>query len=245
MNRDASPLRRTLLASLRPGQPDDGSTLSLAEQITLQLAEDILNDRYAPGGRIQEIALSERFKVSRGPVREALRLLENLGLVRILPRRGAVVTALSAEEVADLFEIRAALFGLAARRAVANRTDDDIRTMHARLATLRACADADGADASLAYVTAVREFGVAIYSVAGNERLAALLSTLVLQTLRYSRLGLSTAQRRRQSVQNWAALVSHIESGRPAKAESAARTLIQNSRDEAIRMLADNPPPAA
>jgi DNA-binding GntR family transcriptional regulator len=222
---------------LRPGQPSDGSTLSLAEQVALQLAESILNDEYAPAARIQEVVLSERFRISRGPVREALRLLENLGLVRILPRRGAVVSALSVDEVADLFEIRAVLFGLAARRAAARRTDADIRTMHARLAALRASAGRDGPDAALDYVTTVREFGIAIYSVAGNERLASLLSTLVLQTMRYSRLGLSSVERRQQSAANWAALVSHIETGKAAKAEAAARMLIEQSRDEAIRRL--------
>ena len=70
-------------------------TLSLPEQIASQLAARITSATY-----------------SRGPVREALRLLEKDGLVRILPRRGAQVTNLSIAEVREIFDIRAALNGL-------------------------------------------------------------------------------------------------------------------------------------
>lgn len=70
------------------------STATTGEQVAKQLGEAILQGRYAPGERVGEQAVAEMFALSRGPVRDALRLLERQGLVEILPRRGAYVIAL-------------------------------------------------------------------------------------------------------------------------------------------------------
>src|SRR5690349_19192547 len=90
-------------------------TLSLPEQIAEQVGNAIIKGFFEPGHRIQEQDLADRFAVSRGPVREALRILEKDGMVQILPRRGAQVTRLDVDEVNEIFEIRTSLFGLAAR----------------------------------------------------------------------------------------------------------------------------------
>src|SRR5258705_190980 len=97
-------------------------TLSLVEQIAARLSERIVGGDYAPGQRIMEQALADEFQVSRGPVREALRLLEKDGLVTILARRGALVTKLSIDEVREIFDIRAMLNGLR-DRVIAEDTD--------------------------------------------------------------------------------------------------------------------------
>src|SRR5690554_866614 len=80
--------------------------LTLPDQIAEYIFKAIANGDYAPGERIREESLAEQFAVSRGPVREALRILENDSVVRILPNRGAHVTQLSIKEVSDIFEIR-------------------------------------------------------------------------------------------------------------------------------------------
>src|SRR3954471_8772805 len=87
-------------------------TLSLPDQIAARLSERIVSGAYAPGQRIMEQALAAEFAVSRGPVREALRILERDGLVTILPRRGALVTNPEIGEVKEIFDIRAMLNGL-------------------------------------------------------------------------------------------------------------------------------------
>jgi len=71
--------------------------LSLPEQIAEQIGKDILAGRYEPGARIQEVEVANSFNGSRGPVREALRILERDGLIQITARRGAQVTALTIE----------------------------------------------------------------------------------------------------------------------------------------------------
>src|SRR5437762_768555 len=97
-------------------------TLSLPDQIAARLSERIVSGAYLPGQRIMEQALAAEFAVSRGPVREALRILERDGLVTILPRRGALVSDLSISEVKEIFDIRAMLNGLR-DRLIAEHTD--------------------------------------------------------------------------------------------------------------------------
>jgi DNA-binding GntR family transcriptional regulator len=88
-----------LLAASGLARASVALTLSLPEQIASRLSERIVSGAYEPGQRIMEQALAQEFAVSRGPVREALRILERDGLVTILPRRGAIVTDLSVDEV--------------------------------------------------------------------------------------------------------------------------------------------------
>lgn len=92
---------------------------SLATKIYLELRERIIVGSLPAGTRIRERELAEELDVSRIPVREALPRLEAEGFVRTIPRRGAVVTELSLQDVRELFEVRSSLEVLAARLAAA------------------------------------------------------------------------------------------------------------------------------
>ena len=227
-------LKRAGLASIRPPFGAGGEALSLAEQIATQLAEAIVSEEYAPGARIHEVAVSERFQVSRGPVREALRILENEGLVTILPRRGAIVTKLSVAEVDDVFEIRAVLIGLAAAR-LARHGGQAAAVLRPRTDALRDLVERGNEHD--AYVAAVQELNLLLCAETGSERLTSMVYSLLHQTLRYARLGLSTLERRRDSAANWGRLVDHIERGDADAAEAAAKYLVSRSREMAIRLL--------
>jgi DNA-binding GntR family transcriptional regulator len=219
--------------------PNGPLTLSLPEQIAARLSERITTGAYAPGRRVMEQEISLEFGVSRGPVREALRLLERDGLVTILPRRGAQVTRLSIEEVREIFDIRASLNGLRDRQIAEGRGRE--RLLPAleqgveRLAQLApAPADADE------YVETVFELNRLLNDSTPNRRLRAILASLALQTLRYSRLGLSTPQRRQQSVGNWRRLVKAVREGDGPEAQRAAEQRVLDSRDAAIAELQDS-----
>ena len=237
MYQQTTALHRAMLASLRPSLAGGSETLSISEQIAMQLADEIVNEKYSPNDRLQEIGISERYKVSRGPVREALRILENAGLVTIAPRRGAIVTKLSVEEVADVFDIRAVLAGLGARRLAETRGQDDVEMLERQLAALKKLAKKTGPQAATDYVHAVVELGLSISEASGNTRLNSMVTLLFHQTLRYSRLGLSSPERRQKSCENWAELVDHIAQGRGEAAEQTARRLVEQSKVHAIRLL--------
>src|SRR5687767_1512838 len=93
------------------------------EEIREQLIEDILNGRLQPGARIVETRIAQQFGVSQGPVREALRDLELFGFVVSSPFRGTQVRKISPEDLLEIYPVRAALEGVAAR-AAAMRIDD-------------------------------------------------------------------------------------------------------------------------
>lgn len=225
------------LGAIRP-PIGGGEALSLAEQIAAQLAESIVQGEYEPGDRIHEVAVSDRFQVSRGPVREALRILEKEGLVSIQPRRGAVVTKLTIDEVQDVFEIRATLLGLAGRRAALKGDETLAEELRARLKRLENLLELDdGEDVTDAYLAEVQELNLLLCARTGSERLTTIIYSLLHQTLRYSRLGLSTNERRRQSVRNWARLIDLIEKGDVEGAEAATFTLVERSKDMAIKLL--------
>ena len=115
----------------------------LREEIRDQLIDDILGGRLAPGERIIEARVAERFAVSQAPVREALRDLNVLGFVESSPFRGAVVRQISSEELLQLYPVRAVLEGLAAREAAVRIREAGLRKLQRLLEKMRGAA-ADG-----------------------------------------------------------------------------------------------------
>ena len=83
----------------------DEPTLTVSEQIAARVGDRILDGKMPPGARVGEQELADEFAVSRGPIRDALRILEREGLITLLPRRGAIVTELSASELRELLEV--------------------------------------------------------------------------------------------------------------------------------------------
>ena len=208
---------------------------TLPEQIAELIFTSIANGEYEPGDRIREEALAEQFEVSRGPVREALRILEKDSVVRILPNRGAHVTQLSIKEVADIFEIRRKLSGAmiarlsveeAARLAAA--VDADIRALDALAQDEQGAAD---------YFQTSFRLSRALREACSNDRLAEILASLSRQTLRYTQLGLATPARRKESARNWRAMQKAMKAGNVDLAAEAAEKLIEDSKREAIKQL--------
>ena len=95
-------------------------------QVYWHLRNQILQGELVGGDRINPAVVGDQLGTSRMPVREALRQLDAEGLVTIRPNRGAIVTTLTAAEVCELFEIRAALEALAARCALSHLTEENL-----------------------------------------------------------------------------------------------------------------------
>jgi DNA-binding GntR family transcriptional regulator len=216
---------------------------SLPEQVAARLSERIVAGGYAPGQRIMEQALAEQFGVSRGPVREALRILERDGLVTILPWRGALVTNPSIAEVREIFDIRAMLNGLR-DRLIAEDPHRDRVLPQIEADVMRLARLARDAKRGEEYVETVWSLNRTLTHACPSQRLRAILDSLARQTLRYSRLGLGTAERRRQSAAHWQKLLAAIRSGDGESAERIARERVLDSRDAAIRALGEAKPSA-
>jgi len=211
-------------------------TQSLPEQIATRLSERIVSGTYTPGQRIMEQAVAFEFEVSRGPVREALRLLEKDGLVIILARRGAQVTNPTIAEVNEIFDIRAMLNGLRDRTiAESPQREQLLPALEQGIKRLtQTAADPGPGDE---YIDIVLKLNRLLTQAVGNRRLQTILGSLAVQTVRYTRLGLLTPQRRQQSAQNWQRLLRAISDGDGDEAERIARQRVSDSRDAAIEQL--------
>nr|MBF0685639.1 GntR family transcriptional regulator [Pseudomonas sp.] len=215
--------------------PNPGaSTLSLPEQIAEKIGNEIIDGEREPGSRISETDIASRFTVSRSPVREALRILEREGLVQINARRGAQVTALSLDEVQHIFDPRIVLNGLLARRVAERRDEQFAERFSSWVQALPETAE-NGDTAS--YVDAVFATHRLLASGCDNPFLVQLVFSLAHQTVRYTRLGLSTKARRQESARKWCELSQAIQNQDGDKAESLVRKLVQESRDMALKKL--------
>jgi len=120
--------------------------LPLRDLVTEQIRNAILAGRYKPGERLVEERLAADFRVSRNPVREALRSLASAGLVVAIPRRGAAVAMFSAAEGREMIEVRAMLEGVNARHAARRHEPAMIEALQQVLAEGRAKAASAGAE---------------------------------------------------------------------------------------------------
>src|SRR6056297_2796335 len=103
--------------------PDPIGRTALAVEITNRLRQMILEGQLEPGEKVNEKRLTEQFGVSRTPLREALKVLANEGLLSLIPHRGAVITRQSEAELAEVFRVLAALEGLAGELAAEQAED--------------------------------------------------------------------------------------------------------------------------
>ena len=163
---------------------------SLVEVAVRQLRDEILAGKLEPGQRLIEDQIRLRFDISRGPLREALRLLTQQGLVEHLPRRGARVTELSDTDVEQLFGIRLALEQHAMRsvfpRAMAPG-EQELAEVEGWLHRMRA-AERDGD--VLVKDDAHRAFHAAVVALAGNRQLDLALEPVLLKLQRPMALNL-------------------------------------------------------
>jgi DNA-binding GntR family transcriptional regulator len=209
---------------------------SLPGYIAGWIADRIQFGDLKPGDPIRELMVADHFDVSRGPVRDALRLLDRDGLVAINGRKGASVRAFSRVEVAALFRIRAELFGVqASLAATAKGRDPQILAALIEGAELLAVlAGADPPAPVGEYITVRRATSWLIAHMSGNSYMALLLAQLEREV---SVLWASVLRpdRRRQSAVNWMALCRAIHDGDAAQAELLGAALVLDGLAEIER----------
>lgn len=153
---------------LRLFADSSGPTLTVSEQIAAKVGDRIVAGSLAPGARLGEQELADEFATSRGPIREAIRILEREGLAVVLPRRGAEVTSLSATELRELFEVRAGLYEIVARKLAEIRPSELLGVMRGGVAQLESLVE-DPAGGDLYAETTHRLLQISAY-FAGDRK---------------------------------------------------------------------------
>jgi len=124
---------------------------TLVEKVAEFLSEMILDGSLKPGEQITEVDLNRRFGISRSPIREALRILEQKGLMTNIPRKGSYVRTVTETDIAEIFPVRAILEGFAARLSVPNLGKEDFEKLKVSIAKMKESANKDDFKSFLRY----------------------------------------------------------------------------------------------
>lgn len=212
------------------------ASLGLHDQVVSRLRTMLVEGRIAPGAKLNERELSELLHVSRTPLREAIKLLAEQGLVDLLPNRGAIAVKLSEADVNHSFEVLAGLEGLAGELAAQRITDEELaelRALHYEMLACHARSDLSG------YYRINAQIHTAINSAARNPVLSKAYHTINarVQSLRF---------RTNQDGANWKlAVKEHDQMVQALEARDGAvmrRVLVEHlehKRDTVLALLRD------
>lgn len=154
---------------------------ALHEDLADTLREAIIHGEFAPGAKISEKDLCERFGVSRTPVREALKILTTEGLVQLTQNRGASITPLTRQDIRDAFPVMAALEALSGELSAKAATDEQIARMTHLQAEMRAMFEKGDRKG---YFAINEEIHQLILQAAGNPVLARMIRSVSAQVRR-------------------------------------------------------------
>ena len=207
---------------------------SLHHEVAAQLRERIFAGELTPGTFLDEVMLAEQMKISRTPLREALKVLTAEGLVRHEPRRGCFVNEVTEKDLDEIFPVIALLEGRCAYEAAQHATDADLAALEEMHQKLSRHAKAKRINEYYETNFAIHE---AIIALAGNRWLAGVISDLR-KIVKLARLQqLHAPGRLEQSLSEHLAVFAALKARDPEGAEAAMRTHLTRQR-EALRELA-------
>lgn len=189
---------------------------TLREKILESIRDSILKGQLKPGEKVAEPELAERFGISRTPIREAFRQLESEGYLTVIPRKGAVVTSLSEQDVEEYYAIKSILEGYAAQVAALRMTEKDIERLEAINDRLQQLADEEDFKA---FFKVHNEFHELFIKASGNKRLLETISSLMMKINRLRMASLSLPGRMQISVQEHKKIIAAFRDKDPVLAD--------------------------
>jgi len=204
---------------------------SLASAAQEAIERLILDGTIAPGAKLTEAWLSERLGVSRGPIREAFRMLEEAGLVRQEKNRGVFVRDIPHDEAAEIYDLRAMMDELVGRRLAESVTAAQMKALRAIVEGMEQAVRADDRDA---YHLLNLQFHDRLVEFAGNRKLATIYSKLVKELALYRRRNLVDRAVLPQSAAEHRAIVKAIASGDAEQAGQAMYHHVMESKQRAL-----------
>ena len=205
-----------------------------SERLAEQIADAVLTGEFEPGRRLDEHMLAERFGVSRTPVREALRQLASSGLIDLRPRRGAIVTHTTSEQLERMFVAMAEIEATCARLAAMSMTTIERRRLQTHHAAMAEFVERDDREA---FASANLTFHSLIYRGAHNEIFAEFATSLRRRLAPFRRAQFRAAGRLPRSHAEHAAIMKAIVAGNSASAHTAMVdhiSLVEEAYDQLI-----------
>ena len=214
-------------------------TSSLTSVVQQELERRIVQGELAPGDKLIEATLAESLGVSRGPVREAFRMLEQAGLVRQEKNRGVFVRHVPLHEAMEIFDLRAMMDEAVGRQLATIITPGQLRQARSMVDAMERTVRAGDTDQ---YHLLNLEFHDALVACTGNRKLTALYRRLINELSLFRRINLADSKQLPLSASEHRAIVKAIASG---DAEAAGRAMRQHVLDSKERTQRNNTAPAA
>jgi DNA-binding GntR family transcriptional regulator len=211
-------------------KPEQGLSLTIAEE----LKHLIYTGEIQPGERLNEAALALRMGVSRGPIREAIRILAGSGIVTAVINKGVFVRQISVREMLEIYELRALVFGFAAQRATERITDDHRREFERLLTQMdEACEAGDGNR----YYDLNLEFHALILQLSNNKRAHQAYVDYVNELHLFRRKYFNSPGNMRKSNMEHRQIYEAIAGGSEAKAKTMAERHVLSGRQRLLATL--------
>jgi DNA-binding GntR family transcriptional regulator len=210
---------------------------SLEEKVYIELQEAILSEALKKGESLTELSLSEKLGVSRTPVRSALQRLSEVGLVKIVPNRGAVVLGVTKEDILDIYRIRMRLEGLASAMAALNMSDADKKKLTETVELSEFYLSKNNTENLKELDTS---FHRVIYEASGSRTLARILSDLHLNTKGYRRISLAIPGRLERTTKEHREILNAILAGDAEKADRLTSEHIEHALANMLTALSED-----
>lgn len=217
-----------------PEKPEHGLPVFVAEQ----LKQLIYSGELKPGERLNEAALALRMGTSRGPVREAIRMLTGLGLVKAVLNHGVYVRQLSVREMLELYDLRALVFGFAAERATDHITESHKQELEQLLNGMDQACEAENGNL---YYELNLQFHALVVQLANNQRAQAAYDDYVKEMHLFRREYFNAPGNMRQSNAEHRTLYEAIVKGSKAKAKSTAERHVLKGRERLLSNMGNTP----
>ena len=218
-----------------PGTPAKGLPLFVAEELKHLIYTGVLQ----PGERLNEAALALRMGTSRGPVREAIRMLTGQGLVQAVVNRGVFVRQISVREMLEIYDLRALVFGFAADRATEHINDQDKGTFELLLAAMDTACEAGDADG---YYDLNLEFHALVLRLSNNQRAHEAYDDYVKELHPFRRRYFNSPGNMRRSNIEHRSIYDAIAKGNRAKAKQVAERHVLSGRARLLASIDDASP---
>jgi DNA-binding GntR family transcriptional regulator len=216
-------------------KPEQGLPLFIADE----LKHLIYTGALKPGERLNEAALALRMGTSRGPIREAIRMLTGLGLVKAVVNRGVFVRQISVREMLEIYDLRALVFGFAAERATEHANEAHKQLFELLLSQMDAACDAQDADR---YYDLNLQFHALILRLSNNQRAHDTYDDYVKELHLFRRRYFNSPGNMRRSNIEHRAIYEAIIKGAKAKAKSAAERHVLSGRQRLLASIDDDSP---
>jgi DNA-binding GntR family transcriptional regulator len=206
----------------------------LASAIVEELKRLIHDGGLKPGERINEATLAARMGTSRGPIREAIRVLTGMGLVTPVANRGVFVREVSIPEMIEIYELRALVFGYACERATEYMTAARLKSLQSLMAQMDGAAKAGR---GAAYYEANLRFHKAVLEYSNNKRAAETYENCVKELHLFRRPAFNYAAKMARSNQEHRAILEAMASGKGAQARRMGEQHVLSGRQRLLETL--------